>query len=78
MSGVTTYLFPFHGSSHLLEGGGEFSNKVMLAIGVPIPYYALQDKRMIFFLQDFYHGSYRQSERYEEEYIKAVCSVIKA
>lgn len=35
-------------------------------------------KGWFFFLQDFYHSSYRQSELYEEEYIKAVCSVIKA
>lgn len=77
--GNTTYLFPFHGSSHLFEGGGEFSNKVMLAIRVPVPHYALQEKRMIVFSQDFfYRSSYRQSELYEEEYVKDVWSITKA
>lgn len=48
MRGFTTYLFPFHCSSHLFECRGEFSNEVMFAIGVPVPYYALQEKGSIF------------------------------
>lgn len=42
---VSTYLSPFHSSSHFLESRAKFSNEVMLPIGIPVPNYALRREK---------------------------------
>lgn len=66
---VTTHLLPFHRPSHLLERRGELANEVMLSVGVPVPYYALQERRISLKRNsECNHSSRRWCELYEEEW----------